>query len=303
MGNLKILQVNQHNIRLDVYLATQLNQLSRSHLQTLIKNGSVLVDGVAVKPSYILNDGEKISIEVDEPKPLLVEAEDIELDIYYEDSDIIVVNKPQGIVVHPAAGHHNGTLVNALLHHCSDLSGINGVIRPGIVHRIDKDTSGLLVVAKNDLAHLGLVKQWRGHQIKRVYHGIVQGVISENAGIIEAAIGRHPRQRKKMTVDPNKGKMAITHYKVLERFAKYTFIECELKTGRTHQIRVHMSHLGHPLVGDPLYGSRKQQFNLDGQVLHASTIGFNHPINGQYLEFTSPLPDNFQQLLAQLREE
>ncbi len=302
MSDTKILHVNQDNTRLDIYLATQLNQLSRSHIQMLIKNGSVLVNGVTVKPSYLLNSGEEISIRIEEPKPLSIEAEDIDLDIYYEDSDVIVVNKKQGIVVHPAAGHYQGTLVNALLHHCSDLSGINGVIRPGIVHRIDKDTSGLLVIAKNDTAHLGLAKQWRVHKIKRIYHGIVQGVISENAGIIEAAIGRHPRQRKKMAVDPIKGKMAITHYNVLERFDKYTFIECELETGRTHQIRVHMSHLGHPLLGDPLYGSRKQPFNLAGQALHASTIGFNHPISGKYLEFTSPLPTYFQQLLKQLRE-
>lgn len=291
--------------RLDAYLAGQYPEFSRSYLQNLIRSGAVLVNGQQVKTGYSLLNGDVVTMEIADAVSMKAEPEDIALDIVYEDSDIIVVNKPQGMVVHPAAGHIQGTLVNALLHHCGDLSGINGVIRPGIVHRIDKDTSGLLVAAKNDAAHLGLTAQWAGHNITRVYHALVHGVVPEDRGTIDAPIGRHPRDRKKMTVEPNKGKDAITHYRVLDRFAvaNVSYLELTLETGRTHQIRVHMAHLGHPVLGDPVYGRRKEPYTLAGQALHAKVLGFKHPLNGEYLEFDSPLPYYFEQLLAQFRLE
>ncbi|MGI5892210.1 MAG: RluA family pseudouridine synthase [Bacillota bacterium] len=288
--------------RIDAYLADCLKELSRARIQSLLKSGLIKVDGKIVKPSHELLGGEIISLTIPSDKPLDIQAQEIDLDIIYEDSDIIVVNKPQGMVVHPAAGHYQNTLVNALLHHCQDLSGINGVIRPGIVHRIDKDTSGILVAAKNDAAHLGLSAQWKGHQIKRIYHTILHGVIAEPAGIIDAPIGRHPQQRKKMAVLPQKGRLAITHYKVLERFKQFTYAEIQLETGRTHQIRVHMSYLGHPVVGDPLYGPKKARIHLKGQLLHAKVLGFKHPTSGQWMEFTSDLPDYFSRLLKELRK-
>ena len=291
--------------RLDAYLAGQYPEFSRSYLQNLIRNGAVLVNGQQVKTGYSLLNGDVVTMEIADAVSMKAEPEDIALDIVYEDSDIIVVNKPQGMVVHPAAGHIEGTLVNALLHHCGDLSGINGVIRPGIVHRIDKDTSGLLVAAKNDAAHLGLTAQWAGHNITRVYHALVHGVVAEDRGTIDAPIGRHPRDRKKMTVEPNKGKDAITHYRVLDRFAvaNTSYLELTLETGRTHQIRVHMAHLGHPVLGDPVYGRRKEPYALAGQALHAKVLGFKHPLSGEYLEFDSPLPHYFEQLLTQFRLE
>lgn len=291
--------------RLDAYLAGQYPEFSRSYLQNLIRNGAVLVNGQQVKTGYSLLSGDVVTMEIADAVSMKAEPEDIALDIVYEDSDIIVVNKPQGMVVHPAAGHIEGTLVNALLHHCGDLSGINGVIRPGIVHRIDKDTSGLLVAAKNDAAHLGLTAQWAGHNITRVYHALVHDVVAEDRGTIDAPIGRHPRDRKKMTVEPNKGKDAITHYRVLDRFAvaNTSYLQLTLETGRTHQIRVHMAHLGHPVLGDPLYGRRKEPYALAGQALHAKVLGFNHPLSGEYLEFDSPLPQYFEQLLVQFRLE
>ena len=291
--------------RLDVYLAAQLPEYTRSRLQAMIRDGDVLVNGASVKSGFKLSAGDKICVKQREAVSMAATAQDIALDILYEDKDIIVINKPQGMVVHPAAGHYEGTLVNALLHHCGDLSGVGGVIRPGIVHRIDKDTSGILVAAKNDAAHDGLSAQWRVHSIKRIYHAILHGMIAENQGVIDAPIGRHPRDRKKMAVEPKNGKNAVTHYQVLERlpFAQCTYTQLELETGRTHQIRVHMSHLGHPVVGDPVYGPKKSPYLrlLNGQALHAKILGFNHPISGEYLEFNSELPPYFQQLLEELR--
>lgn len=287
--------------RLDRYLCEQFPDLSRSRIQSMIKEGAVTIMGRPVKASYPVEPGDVIELCIPEAKPLTIAGEDIPLVILYEDKDIIVVDKPQGMVVHPAAGNYAGTLVNALLHHCGDLSGINGVIRPGIVHRIDKNTSGILVAAKNDAAHLGLSNQWKDHSIKRLYKALLHKEMSEPAGIIDAPIGRHPVQRKKMAVEPKHGRHAVTHYKVLERFPGYTLIEARLETGRTHQIRVHMAHLGHPVVGDPLYGPRRCPFDLQGQALHAAVLGFHHPITGEWLEFESPLPPYFESLLQQLR--
>lgn len=289
--------------RLDRCLSAACQEISRSRLQTLIKEGAVMVDGQPAKPSLILTGGEYISFTLPEAKPLLLKPEAIELNIVYEDADILVVDKPRGMVVHPAAGHSDGTLVNALLHHCADLSGINGVARPGIVHRIDKDTSGLLVVAKNDAAHLGLSRQWQGHHIKRVYRAVLCGVMSESAGDIDAPLGRHPRDRVKMAVKSAHGRAAITHYRVLRRFEAHTYVELRLETGRTHQIRVHMAHLGHPLAGDTVYGKKKQAFGLCGQMLHAKVLGFKHPITDEYLEFDSPLPEYFSAFLERLELE
>lgn len=290
--------------RLDAVLAAQLPDLTRSRIQQLIREGLITLGGRQVKTGYALQGGELISVNIPEQAPARAAAEAIPLDIVYEDTDIIVVNKPQGMVVHPAAGHHDGTLVNALLHHCGDLAGIGGVLRPGIVHRIDKDTSGLLVAAKNDAAYLGLTSQWRRHDIIRRYHAILQGVISEAEGSIDAPIGRHPRDRKKMAVEPVHGRNAVTRYQVLERlpFANATYTELTLETGRTHQIRVHMAHLGHPVLGDQVYGNKKNPWRLTGQALHAKVLGFKHPISGDPLLFESGLPAYFQALLAELRE-
>jgi len=286
--------------RLDIFLSKAREDISRSRWQALIKEGAVTVDGRPAKPSLVLAGGERVAFALPSAQPAELAAEDISLNIVYEDADILVVDKPQGMVVHPAAGHSSGTLVNALLNHCRDLSGINGVARPGIVHRIDKDTSGLLVVAKHDAAHLGLARQWQGHNIKRLYHAILRGVMSENAGMIDAPLARHPRERVKMAVEPQRGRQAITHYRVLQRFAAHTYAELRLETGRTHQIRVHMAHLGHPVLGDKVYGAKKGGRMLAGQALHAMVLGFEHPVNGQYMEFTSPLPEYFRDLLANL---
>lgn len=288
--------------RLDVLLVEKLGEQSRTHVQKLIKDNQVLVNNnSAQKPNYKVSAGDEILVNIPVPEKLEVSAEQIPLDILYEDQDLIVVNKPQGMVVHPAAGNYQGTLVNALLHHCTDLSGINGVLRPGIVHRIDKDTSGVLVVAKNDLAHAGLAEQIKAHSVTRVYHAIVHGEMAEPAGMVDAPIGRHPVHRKKMAVVLKNSKPAITKYRVLERLKDYTLIEARLETGRTHQIRVHMSYLGHPVVGDPLYGYRKGNFGLQGQVLHARVLGFTHPRAGEYMEFEAPLPAYFVELLYMLR--
>lgn len=291
--------------RLDTYLATLYPDFSRSYIQNMIKSGAILVNSIPVKAGYKLDITDTITWEFKDATPMKAEAEDIDLVVLYEDEDIIVINKDQGMVVHPAAGHATGTLVNALLHHCGDLSGINGVIRPGIVHRIDKDTSGVLVAAKNDAAHLGLTDQWKEHKTTRVYHALVQGIIPEDKGSIDAPIGRHTRERKKMVVNTTLGKAAITHYKVLERFAvaNATYIELTLETGRTHQIRVHMAYLGHPVLGDPVYGRKKDPYKLKGQALHAKVLGFKHPTNNKYLEFDSPLPQYFQQLLERFAVE
>lgn len=288
--------------RLDTVITAQLSELSRSRVQQLIKDGLVLVDGAAQKANFQLKGGEEVLLTLPQAKPISTVAQEIPLDIRYEDKDIIVVNKPQGMVVHPSHGHSEGTLVNALLHHCPNLSGINGQIRPGIVHRIDKDTSGLLVAALNDTAHRRLAEQWKKHDIKRVYYALLNGQMAEPAGRIDAPIGRHPRQRLKMAVNTDNGRQAVTNYRVLERFDNYSLVECCLETGRTHQIRVHMAYLGHPVVGDPLYGHRKCAFDLNGQALHAAVLGFNHPQTGEYLEFAAELPEYFEQILLKIRK-
>ena len=269
--------------RLDSYLAEQLEGISRSYLQKLIGDQLILVNQKAVKANYKIKTGDQLLVQIPEAAPIDIQPEPMDLDIVYEDSDLLIVNKPVGLVVHPAHGHYSGTLVNGLLAHCTDLSGINGKMRPGIVHRIDKDTSGLLMIAKNDLAHQHLAEQLKEHSIKRAYYALVQGVISEPAGLVDAPIGRHEVDRKKMAVTFKNSKEARTHYYVKERFARTTFIECRLETGRTHQIRVHMAYLGHPLVGDPRYGTRNNNLDLPGQALHAYALGFVHPRTGEEL--------------------
>ncbi len=289
--------------RLDVFLTENLAGFTRSYVQKLIEEGRVEVSGrPAVKSNLRLIAGQEILVRIPPPLELSLEAEDIPLDIVYEDAHLLVVNKPQGMVVHPAAGNYSGTLVNALLHHCRDLSGINGVARPGIVHRIDKDTSGLLVVAKTDLAHLGLAEQIKSHTMARRYLALLHGVMPEPGGTVDAPIGRDPKDRKKMAVVHIHSKPAITHYTVRERFLEHTYAECRLETGRTHQIRVHMAYINHPVLGDPLYGPHRNKFELEGQALHAALLGFTHPVSGEVMEFTAPLPGYFQLLLAELRQ-
>ena len=298
-----LLQVEpeQAEMRLDVLLAEMNPDLSRSHIQKLIRDGCVLADGKARKAGYRVRAGEEISLSVPETVTPDIAAEDIPLDILYEDDDLLVVNKPKGMVVHPAPGHLGGTLVNALLWHCrGQLSGINGVARPGIVHRIDRDTTGSLLVCKNDAAHTCLAQQLKDHSITRRYRAIVLGNLKEDNGTINKPIGRSRSDRKKMAVDSS-GREAVTHYRVLERFMKYTYIECELETGRTHQIRVHMSSIGHPLLGDTVYGPSACPFKLQGQTLHAMVLGFVHPATGAYMEFSAPLPAYFEKLLKQFR--
>lgn len=297
-----VIDDNWKEKRLDTYLANSLKDKSRSYIQQLIDDESVLVNYKAKKSSYKLKNGDEIEINIPDPIELDVVPENIPLDILYEDDDVIVVNKPQGMVVHPASGVYSGTLVNALLYHCNDLSGINGVARPGIVHRIDKDTSGVLVVAKNDISHNKLASQLKEHTMNRIYIALVEGVIKEDEGIVDKPLGRHPKDRIKFSV-VNNGKNAITHYKVLQRFNKYTLIQCKLETGRTHQIRVHMAHIGHPLVGDPVYGYKKQRFKLHGQMLHAQTLGFIHPTKGEYVEFSAPIPKSFDEVISILKKE
>lgn len=287
--------------RLDKALSDYLDGVSRSYLQKLIKEGYVTVNDRPEKASFKLNVQDRVMVTLPDEEPVDILPEDIPLDILYEDPELLVVNKPKGMVVHPSAGHSSGTLVNVLLYHCSgQLSGINGVQRPGIVHRIDKDTTGALVVCKTDLAHQSLAAQLKEHSITRRYRAVVHHNIREDEGTVDAPIGRHPVDRKKMAVNYRNGKRAVTHYRVLERFGDYTYIECRLETGRTHQIRVHMSHIGHPLLGDELYGPAKCPFRLQGQCLHAMVLGFLHPVTGEYLEFTAPLPEYFEQLLRKL---
>ena len=293
----------QSGIRIDRYLSEMNEELSRSYIQKLLKEQKITVNGSAVKANYKVQEGDEISVAVPDIKEPDILPEDIPLDILYEDDDVLIVNKPKGMVVHPSAGHTSGTLVNAIMFHCKDnLSGINGVLRPGIVHRIDKDTTGALLVCKNDNAHRNLAEQLKEHSIRRRYRAIVAGVLKEDEGTIEAPIGRHPIDRKKMAVNYKNGKDAVTHYKVLERFGDYTYIQCELETGRTHQIRVHMASIGHPLVGDEVYGPKKCPFKgLQGQTLHARTLGIIHPTTGKYLEVNAPLPEYFIELLDRLR--
>ena len=291
------------NERIDKFLSVQMEELSRSYVQKLIKDGNVKVDGKAVKANYKLSYDEWIQVTIPDLTAPDIVPENIPLDILYEDEDILIVNKPKGMVVHPAAGPYSGTLVNALMYYCGNcLSGINGVMRPGIVHRIDMDTTGSLLVCKNDFAHQNLAEQLKVHSIKRVYHAIVHGNIKEDSGTINEPIGRHPTERKKMCVNHQNGREAVTHYKVLERFGNYTYIACKLETGRTHQIRVHMASIHHPLLGDRVYGPQKCPFpELQGQTLHAKVLGITHPRTGEYLEVDAPLPVYFERLLQKLR--
>jgi 23S rRNA pseudouridine1911/1915/1917 synthase len=297
-----LVESDSSDLRLDLFLSKYLEDKSRSYLQHLIENGEVKVNGLLKKNNYKLKVNDKVEITIPNPVGLNVEPEDLPLDILYEDNDVIVINKPQGMIVHPASGVYTGTLVNALLSHCSDLSGINGVARPGIVHRIDKDTSGILVVAKNDNSHNKLAEQLKEHSMTRVYIALVEGVLKKDEGIVEAPLGRHPVEKIKIAV-VNGGRRAVTHYRVLERFNKNTLVECVLETGRTHQIRVHMTYIGHPLVGDPVYGYKKQRFNLQGQMLHAKKLGFIHPTTGEYMEFQSKPPLYFSKVVSILRNE
>jgi 23S rRNA pseudouridine1911/1915/1917 synthase len=285
--------------RIDKVLSAFNKEWSRTQVQAWIKEGHVLVNEQQIKTNYKCSLNDQIEITIPAPEELDVVPEEMDLDIYYEDHDVLVVNKPKGMVVHPAPGHLTGTLVNGLMAHCKDLSGINGVMRPGIVHRIDKDTSGLLMVAKNDLAHESLVNQLVEKTVTRKYRAIVHGVIPHDYGTIEAPIARDQKERQSMAVTDN-GKKAITHFHVLERFTDFTFVECQLETGRTHQIRVHMKYIGYPLAGDPKYGPRKT-LNIGGQALHAGILGFVHPRSGEYMEFEAPLPTDFMKLVEQLK--
>lgn len=296
------IEAQQSGARLDKLLSELFPDLTRSYLQSLIKEGCVTVNGKKAKASQKTGTGDLVSVEIPEPEELSIEPEDIPLDILYEDDDLIIVNKPKGMVVHPAPGHYSGTLVNALMFHCRDsLSGINGVLRPGIVHRIDRNTTGSLIVCKNDAAHRFIADQLSVHSITRKYRAIVHGVLAQD-GTVNAPIGRHPQNRKEMAVGVPHGKEAVTHYRVLEQFRDFTYIECQLETGRTHQIRVHMKSIGHPILGDDVYGPSKCPFKqLQGQTLHAMTIGFIHPFMREYMEFEAPLPEYFIQLLEKLR--
>lgn len=288
--------------RIDKYLSTMIDGKSRSFVQGLIDEKKVKANSKVVKSNYKLKKGDIIEVEVPEPVELNVSAEEMDLDVVYEDEDVLVVNKEKGIVVHPAPGNYTGTLVNGILHHCSDLSGINGVIRPGIVHRIDKDTSGILVIAKNDEAHNDLAAQFKEHSIKREYYALVEGKFSNINGTVDKPISRDKKERIKMAINSD-GKRAVTHYEVLEQYDKgVSLVKCTLETGRTHQIRVHMASIGHPLVGDLVYGYKRQKFNIEGQALHAKTLGFIHPRAKEYMEFTSELPHYFKELLEKLRK-
>lgn len=296
-------QYTQEGERLDKVLSEIYPDFSRSFFQKLIKNKQIQVNGAVQKASYPVHTEDLIRVTIPDAVETTIEPENIPLDILYEDDDVLIVNKPKGMVVHPSAGHYSGTLVNAIMNHCKDsLSGINGQIRPGIVHRIDMDTTGSLIVCKNDESHVNIAEQIKEHTVNRIYVGIVCGNVTEDEGTIEGAIGRHPVDRKKMDVNEKNGKPAITHYKVLERFGNYTYMQFQLETGRTHQIRVHMASIGHPLLGDTLYSSGRSPFkHLQGQTLHAKTIGFVHPKSGEYMEFSAPLPEYFDNLLKLLK--
>ena len=292
----------EEDTRIDRYLSGVCPSFSRSYIQKLLKNGDILVDGQQVKSSYGVKEGDRIVVETPEAVEPEIQAEPMDLDILYEDQDVILINKPKGMVVHPAAGHYSHTLVNGLMYHCRDqLSGINGVMRPGIVHRIDMDTTGVLIVCKNDAAHNSIAAQLKEHSIVRRYQAIVHGKVKEDEGVVDGPIGRHPVDRKKMSFNYKNGKPAETHYRVLKRFDRYTYIECRLETGRTHQIRVHMASIRHPLLGDRVYGPSSCPVpGLEGQTLHAGVLGFIHPRTGEYMEFTAPLPSYFEHLIQTL---
>ena len=302
MDNIFIVDESTDHIRIDKYLNELLPDQSRSYIQKLLKDGHILVNNSIIKPNYKVKADDRIQIDIPEPIEANIEAENIPLDIIYEDNDVLIVNKPKEMVVHPAPGNYSGTLVNALMYHCKDsLSNINGVLRPGIVHRIDKNTTGCLIVCKNDQSHNFVAEQLSEHSINRIYVGIVCGVLKDDEGTIDAPIGRNKRDRKLMSVNED-GKRAITHYKVLKRFRDYTLVQFKLETGRTHQIRVHMAHINHPLLGDDQYGRQKCKFNLTGQCLHAKTIGFIHPSTKEYVEFEVDEPEYFKHLLDILEE-
>lgn len=300
-----IFQVEKEHagIRIDRYLSDNLEEISRSYLQKLLKEKHITVNEKEIKANYKVQEGDVVSVSVPEPEEPDILPEEIPLDILYEDDSLMVVNKPKNMVVHPSAGHLSGTLVNAVLFHCKgNLSGINGIMRPGIVHRIDKDTTGALLICKTDTCHRILAEQLKVHSITRKYRAVVQGNLKDDEGTIEGPIGRHATDRKKMAINYKNGKEAITHYRVLERFGNATYIECQLETGRTHQIRVHMASIGHPLLGDTTYGSSKNPYHLQGQALHAMVLGFLHPVTNTYMEFTAPLPEYFLKLLEKLRK-
>ena len=298
-----IVEAGEESVRIDRYLAEHCADFSRSYLQKLLKDQAVSVNGKPEKANYKTQEGDRILLEVPDLREPDILPEDIPLDILYEDEYLMVVNKPKDMVVHPSAGHMEGTLVNGIMAHCKGrLSGINGVLRPGIVHRIDKDTTGALLICKDDAVHRDIAEQLKEHSIKRRYRAIVQGNLKEDEGTVDAPIGRHPVDRKKMAVNYKNGKEAVTHYKVLERFGQYTYIECRLETGRTHQIRVHMASIGHPLLGDTVYGTAKNPWKLQGQTLHAMVLGFRHPVTGEFMEFEAPLPEYFCKLLDKLRK-
>lgn len=289
--------------RIDAFIAENMEEISRSQIQQLIASEMITLNGNSVKSNYKVKENDKISITIPEEKEVEILAENIPLEIVFEDNDMIVINKPKGMVVHPAVGHSSGTLVNALMYHCGEsLSGINGEKRPGIVHRIDKDTSGLLMVAKNDKAHISLSEQLAKHTITRKYVAVVHNGFKEDSGTVDQPIGRNPKDRMKMAITHKHSRHAVTHYRVLERLKNFTLIEAQLETGRTHQIRVHMTHIGHPLLGDTVYGVKKQPFRTDGQVLHAKTLGFIHPSTGEYLEFEAEIPESFKKVLNRLQD-
>lgn len=301
------LTVEEENsgIRIDKYLSEALADLSRSYIQKLIEEMNINVDGKPVKANFKVKTGQAVTLYLPEPKEAEIVAEDVPIDIIYEDKDFIIINKQKGLVVHPAAGHASGTLVNALLYHCKgELSGINGVMRPGIVHRIDRDTTGVMVACKNDKAHQFIADQLKVHSITRKYYAIVYSPFKTEGGRVEAPIGRHPKDRKKMAVNHKNGKTAATNYRVIENLNhQYALIECSLETGRTHQIRVHMASIHHPLLGDTVYGPEKDPFHLEGQALHAGVLGFIHPTTKEYVEFSAPLPEYFNELLEKLRRQ
>ena len=288
--------------RIDKCICNYMDSLSRSYIQKIVKDGNVFVNELPVKSNYKVKVDDKVRFIIPDNVEPDIPAQNIPLDIIYEDKDVLIINKPKNMVVHPATGHYEGTIVNAVMYHCKDaLSGINGVLRPGIVHRIDKDTTGSLIICKNDESHNQIAAQLKEHSINRKYRAIVFGRVSQDEGVIDAPIGRHPTDRKKMAINQKNGKRAVTHYRVLERFDKFTYIECKLETGRTHQIRVHMTSIGHPLLGDEVYSNAKSPYKVDGQTLHAMTLGFVHPSTKEYMEFEAPLPEYFEDILRKLR--